>query len=161
MTIQADQLRTLIREVLEILAEDSQIPTLYSEDAVELLMLTAAQESLCGTFIKQVNGPALGIFQIEPSSYLDLYKWMARRPNLHKAVMKFRAKRISVRNNLIGNIPFQIVVARAFYYRKPGKLPVHTDLNEMAAYYKQYFNTHLGDATVEGAKEKYLKYGNN
>lgn len=57
------QLRELITHVLKRY-------NLYSDNAVELLMLTAAVESNLGHYIKQVgNGPALGIFQCEPNTY--------------------------------------------------------------------------------------------
>lgn len=57
------QLRELITHVLKRY-------NLYSDNAVELLMLTVAIESNLGHYIKQVgNGPALGIFQCEPNTY--------------------------------------------------------------------------------------------
>lgn len=57
------QLRGLITHVLKKY-------DLYSVDAVELLMLTAATESNLGYYLKQVGGgPALGIFQCEPNTY--------------------------------------------------------------------------------------------
>lgn len=57
------QLRELVTHVLKKY-------DLYSADAVELLMLTAATESNLGCYIKQVGGgPALGIFQCEPNTY--------------------------------------------------------------------------------------------
>ena len=43
---------------------------LYSRNAEELLMLTAACESNLGHYFKQLGGgPALGIFQVEPATY--------------------------------------------------------------------------------------------
>ena len=55
------QLKELIERVLRKV-------NLYSDAAVDLLMLTAAQESACGKYIRQLgNGPALGIFQMEPA----------------------------------------------------------------------------------------------
>lgn len=54
------QLRNLIRRVLIGIGG-------YSEEAENLLMGTAAQESALGEYIRQLgNGPALGIFQMEP-----------------------------------------------------------------------------------------------
>lgn len=56
------QLRELITHVLKKY-------DLHSDNAVELLMLTAAVESNLGHYIKQVGGgPALGIFQCEPAT---------------------------------------------------------------------------------------------
>ena len=48
MSMEPDQLRELISDVLKAMK-------MYSEAAVELLMLTAAQETHCGRYIKQVR----------------------------------------------------------------------------------------------------------
>jgi hypothetical protein len=59
------QLRELvIRPVLEYLHPD--IP--YSHEAEDLLMMIAAHESHLGEYVKQVQGPALGIYQMEPDT---------------------------------------------------------------------------------------------
>jgi len=72
-----DHLRELISRVLEQL-------DLYSRDAVELLMLTAAAESNLGEYLRQVGrGPALGIFQMEPSTETDIwYNYLRYRSEL-------------------------------------------------------------------------------
>src|SRR6185369_5669757 len=41
--------------------------------AVELLVLTAATESKGGTYLKQIRGCALGIYQMEPATYDDIW----------------------------------------------------------------------------------------
>lgn len=45
---------------------------LYSKDAEELLVFTCAAESLGGTLLHQIQGPAVGIFQMEPNTYTDI-----------------------------------------------------------------------------------------
>ena len=47
---------------------------LYSVEAVYLLLGTCAVESNFGTYLKQKNGPALGVFQIEPSTLIDIWE---------------------------------------------------------------------------------------
>lgn len=42
---------------------EPEIP--YSESAVNLLLMTAAHESRGGTYLKQINGPALGVYQMD------------------------------------------------------------------------------------------------
>ena len=42
---------------------------MYSKEAEEILVFTCASESLGGTYLKQVKGPALGIYQMEPATY--------------------------------------------------------------------------------------------
>lgn len=154
-----NQLRSLIHRVLSKLADQAGIPTLYSDDAVELLMLTAAQESHCGRYLEQIKGPALGIFQMEPASYWDLvYRLSIHNPELHMAVTEWNLLAIEDDLEMRGNIPLQIVMARAYYYKRPGKLPAADNVPAMAGYYKQHWNTYLGKATVEEAKENYKKY---
>ena len=55
------------------------IPTLHdlvlnSTAAEELIVFTCATESLGGTYLKQVNGPAIGIYQMEPETYNDIWQ---------------------------------------------------------------------------------------
>ena len=46
---------------------------LNTSPAIDLLMGTCAQESHMGTYLRQLGGgPALGIFQMEPFTFLDL-----------------------------------------------------------------------------------------
>ena len=47
---------------------------MYSQAAEELLVFTCACESLGGTYLKQVKGPALGIYQMEPATYQDIWE---------------------------------------------------------------------------------------
>lgn len=43
---------------------------LYSENAVNLILGTIAVESNMGRYYYQVNGPAIGIGQMEPNTYM-------------------------------------------------------------------------------------------
>jgi len=145
------QLRELIKGVLSN-------HNLDSDAAVELLMMTAAQESHCGRYIKQLgSGPALGIFQIEPATYNDLMEnYLRYRPGLMDKVDNFfMDTQIPISYHLMGNIPFQILVARLQYYRFSEPLPDADDIMGLAKYYKKYWNTELGDATVHSAIRNY------
>ena len=63
---------------------------LYSLAAEQLLAGTCAQESGMGTYIAQVNGPALGIYQMEPVTEYDLIKnYIRYNIKLHKIMMEF------------------------------------------------------------------------
>lgn len=160
MSFEPDQLRNLIDRVLRDFADRAQMPMLYSKDAVELLMLTCAQETLLGTYIKQVKGPALGIFQMEPGAYNDLYSRFIvyKSEKLRNAYESFYADKSDWKSQMLGNIPYQIVLARMYYLRVPDALPDHTDVQAMAEYYKTHWNTYLGKATVEGAIKRYQRY---
>lgn len=76
------QLRDLIKRVLVAL-------DLHSESAENLLIGTAAQESALGEYIRQLgNGPALGIFQMEPATFKDIVQnYLQYKPELAKLIM--------------------------------------------------------------------------
>ena len=67
MAFNAQQFRNLIIEpTLEAIG-------MNSTSAVELLLGTMATESWAGTYIKQIkNGPALGVYQMEPATHDDI-----------------------------------------------------------------------------------------
>ena len=46
-----------------------------SKNANFLSLCTAAIESNCGYYIKQVGGPALGIWQMEPATRMMRYRY--------------------------------------------------------------------------------------
>lgn len=147
-----DQLRDLIDQVLHEMNS-------HSSNAVELLMLTAAQESHCGQYIAQIKGPALGIFQMEPTTHKDIWdNYLKYRDELAEAVRQYQFHGAVGSTLWRGNIPYQIAMARANYRRKPGALPWHLDIEAMAKYYKKHWNTKAGKATVEEAMTKYNKY---
>lgn len=159
--INAKQLRELVVEpTLEYL--DPVIP--YSEDAVELLMMTAAHESRLGAYLKQVNGPALGIYQMEPATHRDIYSnFLHHRDNLCMLVqdLDFSAcltGEVWDAPELAVNLVYATAMARIHYYRVPEKLPPKEDIKAMAVYAKRYFNTSKGKATIEDYENAYRKY---
>lgn len=154
----AKQVRAMIRRVLHYLEPEIR----YSEDAVELLMLTAAQESHLGQYLAQLHGPARGIYQMEPASEQCLMEWlMEKRPDVHA---KIKALNLPLDgqdggpgdNDMYHNLAYQTAMARAFYLRKPGTIP--QDLTAAALYYKTWWNTHLGKATPQEAIANYQRY---
>ena len=157
MTMNAKQLRELVvRPTLEYLAP--AIP--YSKEAEDLLMMTAAHESYLGTYLKQVNGPALGIYQMEPATHDDIwYNFILSRENLKDSVTNLadsyteylveNGKSFSkyVNRGLISNLAYATAMARVHYWRVPEPLP--KDLRGLAEYAKKYWNTELGKATAD------------
>ena len=64
-----DQFEDLIKRVLR----GQNLPR--KQSAIDLLLGTAAQESAFGTYLRQVNGPALGAFQMEPATFKSVKAW--------------------------------------------------------------------------------------
>jgi len=136
-------LRFLIRTTLTPLG-------LYSTNAEELLCATCAQESLLGVYRQQVNGPALGIFQMEPEDFNDIWKnylaYHAALANQISAIGGMAPGLVVPASLLINNDPLAIAMARVHYERAPGALPDAADLAGLWSYYKQHYNTPEGAA---------------
>jgi len=145
-----DQLRAIIREVLEHIG-------LYSESAEELLMLTAAVESNLGQYVRQIGGPAKGIFQMEPATENDIWENYLdyKTGRLKLAVSDFE---VLSGDSLVHSLGYQIAMARVHYLRVAEQLPESTDIVGLARYWKKYYNTELGSGTIEKAIGKYNRY---
>lgn len=159
MGMNPNQLRGLIRETLEEVG-------LYSQSAEELLMLTAAVESNMGEYIEQTKGPALGIFQMEPLTHNDIMdRWLQYAPkhvreNVQKFLDKYLGEVTKQEDELAlqYNLKYAILLARLKYYTVKAPLPSHNSVEELASYWKKYYNTPLGKGTVAKAIEKYNRY---
>ncbi len=149
--IDKNQLRDLIGRVLKE-------ADLYSDSAVELLMLTAAVESKLGTYIKQVRGPALGIFQMEPATHDDIWNnFIDYKKDLGPRLSDI-ANSEEDYASLEWNLAYSVLMTRIHYLRVPSKLPPADDVVAMANYWKTTYNTYLGKGTVEKAIKAYNSY---
>jgi hypothetical protein len=158
------QLRTLIvRPVLEYLDA-------WSAAAENLIIGTAIQESKV-TYIKQLGtGPAVGIYQMEPNTYNDLWKnYVAYRPTLMTQLRSLSVTRIDDKpfignipaNQMIGNLYYATAMCRVLYKRVPAKLPPAGDVNALGEYWKIYYNTYQGSGTSAEFVANYLKFNKN
>jgi len=148
--MKSDQLRFyIVRPALALLG-----PSLSTRFAEDLLIATCAQESRLGEYVHQVNGPALGIYQIEPVSLGDLWLWVQHhRPRWDLAIAAAgvdpaAVSLASVEDAVIYNLRFATLIARLFYYRVPMALPIYTTIPNLWEYYKTFYNTSLGAATL-------------
>jgi hypothetical protein len=133
---------------------------LYSDDAEELLIFTMATESLGGTYIKQVKGPALGVYQCEPATHQDLWVNFIfnRLPILTLMTMHFHTPRVPNPDRLIYDLRYATAIARLHYRRFAEPIPSKSDVEGMWEYYKQYYNTPKGKADKDKSIEAYKKY---
>ena len=136
---------------------------MHSRAAVHLLLGTAAQESGFGTYLRQVGGgPALGVFQMEPATDLDIWRnYLVYREDLAEAVWQVAGAAVDVGPSidaLEANLSYQIAMARIHYWRVPEALPSYTDISGLARYWKQHYNTPEGKGTEEGFVGNYHKY---
>ena len=117
---------------------------LWSPSAEELVLGTAIVESGL-TYIRQWgDGPALGLWQVEPSTQNDLYtNFLNYRPELGSQLMELRAPNLSMDENLATNLMYGAAVCRLCYYRKAEALPEAGDIEGQAAFWNQHYNTPL------------------
>jgi len=126
-----------------------------------LLLVTAAIESKCGYYIKQVGGPALGIWQKEPLTEIDIHKncdayhgsFLDRIEDL---IVSLRA---GVDIDLIVSPAYACAMARLKYSMDAEPLPDHNNLMAMYVYYKRIYNTPLGASTYAKFEAAYIACG--
>jgi hypothetical protein len=160
--INKNQLRDLvIKPTLEYL--NPLIP--YSDHSVELLMMTAAHESKLGTYIAQVNGPALGVFQMEPPTEVDIWKnFLQYDDDLSLLVEDLMTQwQETPAPDLISSITYATAMARVHYFRDPEPLPSgnlsdERTIWELAKYAKRVYNTEAGKATAQKYYDDYMRY---
>jgi hypothetical protein len=139
---------------------DSEIP--YSEEAVDLLMLTCAHESRGGTYLRQkgMTGTegAFGVYQMEMATHKDIWENFI---NFRRGWTGFIMEQNEDYTRLISDLAYATAMARVHYWRVPEALPSKDDTRYMSAlgdYAKKYYNTHLGKATSSRYVTDYLEW---
>lgn len=117
-----------------------------SESAVRLLLMISAHESGGFTHCKQVNGPALGLFQMEPATFDFVVEYLNRTGNFPAISRNMKPERMVI------DAEYAAAMARAYLWTIPEPLPEPDDFKGLAQYAKKYWNTELGKASAE----KYL-----
>lgn len=139
-------------------------PRMAYESAKFQLLGTACAESQL-TYLKQLNsGPALGFYQMEPATYADICNWAdlidireckkdPKRPKhlfrekIVYCIFQEGRKDFPHGSQLIYNLRMQTVFARLHYWRVKEPIPTATPLQ--AKFWKKYYNTELGQGTVQ------------
>ena len=143
MTIAAADFRQfIINPALAALAP-AGIPV--TKTAADLLMATAAMESDLGTWLSQVGGPALGVFQSEPASLLDLLNKLTLTQL--SALVPIKTSQMPV-VQIESNLVYAAAICRLFYWHNPMALPPDT-ISGLWGMYKTVWNTDAGAATQE------------
>ncbi len=154
--IDHQQLREcIIRPVLVGLKLDSPV-------AEELLIATAAHESLGGTYLKEDHGPALGLYQMEPVTHDDI--WSKFMPNhsevTHRLMTTCQMSTKPLSSMLVFNLFYSTAMARIFYLRATAGLPATSDIDALWEYYKKFWNTEKGRAVKEDFIRNYFRFLN-
>jgi len=156
MTINAKQFSSqVVIPTLQMLDEQAGIP--YTDIAYYLVMGTIANESLLGTWLVQEGGPALGLGQIEPATLTSL---IVKLTPQESAALTTIASPATPAHNVVANLPYAVALVRLFYWHNaPAPLPAQATIAAIYAYYKQYYNTPSGAATLTGFTQNWALTG--
>ena len=134
-----------------------------TDNARMLLLATAAIESKCGYYIKQVGGPALGVWQMEPATEKDI--WVncdaVQSDNFNQTIADLlcATEEHPVSNALMILPMYACAMARLKYSMDAEPLPDHNNLMAMYVYYKRIYNTPLGASTYAKFEAAYIACG--
>ena len=126
---------------------------LYSVDASKLILYTAGHESLMGKYDRQINGPALSIYQIEP----DTFNYLIEK---HQNIIKKMGYYFSLPapEEMLNDLALSTAVCRFKYMETSEPLPKHDNLHAIAVYWKKHYNTELGRGTIDEFIENNKKF---
>ena len=131
--------------------------------AEQLLLGTAIQESLLIHRQQLGGGPALGLFQMETATHDDCWNnFLNFRPDLaNKVRATLEAGQAPTAQTLKVNDRYAAAMCRVRYTRVPQSLPNRDDIEAMANYWKQHYNTPLGAGTPDEFLSKWPQYVNS
>jgi hypothetical protein len=145
--LDVDQLRIhIIRPVLQRI-------DLHSQTAENLVLGTALHESHA-RYVRQIKGPAMGIYQMEPGTHYDLHHNFLR----YNTPLKIRVNQFAGffsgdlpdPGEMIGNLFYATAMCRIHYRRLKAPLPTNEPV-ALAQYWKDFYNTKHGKGTVAQA----------
>ncbi len=122
----------------------------------QLMLGTAIQESNLGMYLKQVNGHALGIYQIEHDTHVDLWNnYIKRKPIFYDKITFLypQCKESFCDDLLLVDLRYATLMARLIYWRRPEPIPDFNDIVSHAKYWKDHYNTRLG----KGKRSSYIR----
>ncbi|WP_295643181.1 hypothetical protein [uncultured Holdemanella sp.] len=145
--------------IYNVMERMSICPT--SKEIHDIVLETAAVESLRGQLVKQKYGPALGIYQMEPETREDLLNWLKyRHKDVYNEVMVFWEKKQTAEWNYIHNIPWQTAMCLIKYWYVSGHnlQDLCRDRSSRAALWRMRYNTLKGKGSVHAYIENAKMY---
>jgi len=132
---------------------------LHSLAAENLVVGTAVQESNLHYLRQLGQGPARGLYQMEPRTHDDLWaSYIVYRAELRRRIEAFLVKDQDRHAQLAWNLAYATAMCRVHYARVPERLPEASDVQGLARYWKQYYNTPRGRGTVAEFADKYERF---
>lgn len=151
-TLTENETRKVIANACSFIEKTKSTKDIYNTPAArELLFGTACTESGLRPRFQDKYGTAIGLFQVEYATFLDLWNRAIKikHPTLYKAILKtYAGEDGQIRfEDLQLNDELCAIFARMKYAEAKHHIPPATDLKAQAQYYKKYYNTELGKAT--------------
>jgi len=120
-------------------------PGINQKAAVNQLLGTVFQESMIGnvTHLKQIGGPALGIYQIEPATEEDIWenylKFRTDKASFIRGLMQQHYTEYGT--DLVVNLRYATAMARLKYWRRSFKWPKDpNDIPALAIIWDTHYN---------------------
>ena len=111
--------------------------------AAEQLMLGTALTESGLRWLRQIEGPALGVYQMEPATHDDIWEnWLGSQPTTIRRVHMWSVTTLP--GEVVWNLYYATIMARLVYRRRPEPLPPEGDGKALALYHKAHYNTPAG-----------------
>jgi len=136
--------------------------SIWSVAIENLLIGTGLAESYMSALRQYGGGSAIGLFQMESTTYDSLWHdYLDYRPNLRARVLRFAAGPIipPEADQMAWNLALATVMARIKYMTIPEPLPDANDIEELASYWKRHYNTAGGKGKPEEFVNRYQLFG--
>ena len=147
----------VIRPTLGRMAEATS-PAMASPAAERLVLGSMVYESRLVWLRQLAGGPAMGLGQMEPNTFHDLWKRAAFSKELFQVLRGCLCSFLAPVEQMTGNLYLQVAMCRLLYWYAPGALPGPSDVAGLANYYKQHYNTSLGKGSPDGWVHDYHLY---
>lgn len=148
-------------QLTHLIAKTIQAQGLYSRNALHLLLLTSAQETHLGTYLRQwPHGPGRGIFSMEPIAERDIWERCLLVHDYRRRALTRISGVFSMENNgaMEWNLAYQICMCRLHYLLVPDPLPDYEDVRGMACYWDHFYNKNPKKGFPEEAMLNYRRY---
>lgn len=156
-TLTKSYLTHVIIPVVDALGFDKGSPRFDIEGfevcpADALLLGTALAESGLRNLEQVGGGPAIGYFQMEPATHDDIWEHWLKSKSSYRTAME-NICRLGLLHPpstaMIWNLRYAACMARFHYRRQPGKMEDLKTVEDLANYWKSFYNTPSGKGTVE------------
>lgn len=135
--------------------------------AERLVLATGAHESMGFSCLHQLGGgPALGLFQMEPATFSDLWgryslqggQGVDSNPLGWKLRGLLQVRTSAPAAQLTFNLQFAAAMCRVHYYARPFAMPTEAAPEDLAIIWKNHYNTSAGKGEVGQFLSNYRRY---